>query len=73
MPGLDATMRSDDFLSSGSLLESEWKIVEQMITFLEPFSKMTDNASKQHVPVMSLTAGDKGIPFLRCKSSKISL
>ncbi|CAG7721977.1 unnamed protein product, partial [Allacma fusca] len=53
---LDATIKSDEYLAGMTLSESEWSLVEDMVTFLEPFGEMTNRASKQHLPLMSLTA-----------------
>ncbi|CAG7827555.1 unnamed protein product [Allacma fusca] len=49
-------MKSDPGLSILTLTEAEWTFVKGMVTFLEPFSVLTDRVSKQHVPLMSLTA-----------------
>ncbi|CAG7815892.1 unnamed protein product, partial [Allacma fusca] len=53
---LDATMMSDKTLRDLVLSDAEWEIIEEMVQFLEPFSQITDRMSKQHVPLMSLSA-----------------
>ncbi|CAG7832273.1 unnamed protein product, partial [Allacma fusca] len=39
---LDATMMSDKTLRDLVLPVAEWKIIEEMVQFLEPFSQITD-------------------------------
>ncbi|CAG7824481.1 unnamed protein product, partial [Allacma fusca] len=53
---LDATMRSDKLLTPFVLSDSEWKVVAEIVKFLEPFNRLTEKMSQQFIPNMCLTA-----------------
>ncbi|CAG7824419.1 unnamed protein product [Allacma fusca] len=53
---LDKTVRSDSKFSSLALNSSDWKTIEEVLTFLKPFHEMTLQISEHCTPALSLTA-----------------
>ncbi|CAG7832421.1 unnamed protein product, partial [Allacma fusca] len=52
----DATMRRDKILCPLQINEQEWKLVEAIVNFLEPFNTVTKKMSQQFIPNLAFTA-----------------